>query len=140
MRFGLFGVLLVAGACVTGRVAISPGPIDWESVNDRWSVHVLTEDENGDERRTRLWIALLDGEGTLRAGGGRWAVNMKRDSIAGLLVQGVEYPVRVEFIEDEATRERIDAAFREKYGWQDWLVEAGGGHGYFIRLAPTGAD
>jgi hypothetical protein len=114
MRFGLFGVLLVAGACVTGRVAISPGPIDWESVNDRWSVHVLTEDENGDERRTRLWIALLDGEGTLRAGGGRWAVNMKR--------------------------ERIDAAFREKYGWQDWLVEAGGGHGYFIRLAPTGAD
>ena len=66
MRFGLVGVLLVAGACVTGRVAISPGPIDWESVNDRWSVHVLTEDENGDERRTRL-----DG-GHHRVGGSNW--------------------------------------------------------------------
>ncbi len=138
MRFGLLGVLLVAGACVTGRLAISPGPIDWESVNERWSVHVVTQDEDGDRRRTRLWIALLDGEGTLRAGGGRWARNMKRDPTAALLVQGVEYRVRVEFVEDEATQKRIDAAFREKYGWQDWL--AGVDHDSFIRLAPADVD
>ncbi len=143
MRFGLGLVFLFAMAgigCVTPRQHVATGPIDWETVGDRWTIHVVTLDEDGDERRTRLWIAVLDGAGVLRTSESRWSANLRRDPRLGLLVRGVEHRVLAEFVEDERLREQIEEAFRAKYGWQDRLAGVLTRDRYFLRLLPQAAD
>jgi len=39
-----------------------------------------------------------------------------------LRIEGVEYPLRAEFIENDKLRERVTAAFHAKYGWVDSMV------------------
>ncbi len=143
MRFGLGLVFLFAMAgigCVTPRQHVATGPIDWETVGDRWTVHVVTLDEDGDERRTRLWMAVLDGAGALRTSESRWSANLRRDLHGGLLVRGVEHRVVAELVEDEGMQKSIHEAFREKYGWQDRLVGLMTSDRYFLRLLPADAD
>ena len=131
---------IVGTACVTPRQHVATGPIDWETVGDRWTVHLVTQDEDGDERRTRLWIAVVDGAGVLRTGETRWGENLRRDRYGGLLVRGVEHRVHVEFVEDEGMQKKINEAFREKYGWQDRLAGVTTSDRYFLRLLPADAD
>jgi len=52
-----------------------------------------------------------------------WGRNALREGRLVLRAWGVEYPLRVEAVEDEATRERVLASFREKYGWQDAMLD-----------------
>ena len=54
---------LLGTACAT--VPVSEEAIDWKAVDSRWSVHVVTVDPDGDERVTRVWLALVDGVGTI---------------------------------------------------------------------------
>ncbi len=143
MWFGSVLVVLLAMAgtgCVTPRQHVATGPIDWETVGDRWTVHLVTQDEDGDERRTRLWIAVVGGTGVLRTGETRWGKNLRRDLHGGLLVRGVEHRVDVEFVEEEEMQKKIHEAFREKYGWQDRLVGVMTSDRYFLRLLPQAAD
>ncbi len=72
-------VLLVGLACASGPLPIASSPIDWEAATERWSLHIVTVDPDGDERVTRIWLALVDGEGTVRTGDSRWWQNLKRD-------------------------------------------------------------
>ncbi|MBW2363449.1 MAG: DUF2255 family protein [Deltaproteobacteria bacterium] len=98
-------------------------------------MQVATVDPDGDLRLTRIWLALLDGTGTIRTNETRWLRNLKRDPNLRLRISGVDHPLHVEFIEDDAEIRRVDAAFREKYGWRDRMV---GKHDYFMRLvAPS---
>lgn len=39
-----------------------------------------------------------------------------------LRIGGTEYPLRVEFVEDDKKRALIREGFREKYGWPDALM------------------
>ncbi len=111
--------LLVAPGCASPPIA--DRPIEFESV-DPWSLHVVTEDADGDVRAARIWIVSLDGDGYIRTKQSRWFANLERGSWCRIRVDGREYPVEVEMIDDPVLRERIDAAFAEKYGWQESLV------------------
>jgi hypothetical protein len=114
----VLGALLLA--CATYRPAT--GPVDWEAADSEWDVILVTEDPDGDVRETRVWLAIVDGVGTVRTGPTRWAANLKRDPQATLWAAGVAYPVRAEFVTDTSERDAIDVAFRTKYGWQDGML------------------
>jgi hypothetical protein len=128
-------VALFSSAC--GSVPVAPEPIDWRAADDRWSLHIVTVDPDGDERVTRIWLANVDGEGTLRTGDSRWWQNLQRDANCRIRVEKVDYPVRAEFVTDRQGRIRIDEAFAEKYGWWERRMfpqERGETHENYARL------
>lgn len=123
-------VLAVAGALVAG--AQEP---DWNALSETETVEVLTEDEDGSPRVTTVWLLVQDGEAFLRTGRTSWGSNIVRDGKLTLRVGENEYPLRVEFEEDDARRERIKQGFRDKYGWFDGLIGwVRGAHPKHMRL------
>jgi hypothetical protein len=116
--------------------AAAEGP-DWDAVRDVGTIEVVTHDEDGDVRETTVWFAVVDGQGFIRTGGSTWGENISRDPHLVLRIEGVEYPLRADFIEDEALRARIIAAFREKYGWSDGFVDfVRGSHPKIMHMLP----
>ena len=115
-RLALFAALALPLAA-----AATPTP-DWDSLADVGTIEAITEDPDGDVRETKIWLVVVDGQGFIRTGGSRWGDNVERDPDLVLRIEGVEYPLRAELIENDAHREQIVAAFREKYGWVDGLL------------------
>lgn len=117
--FALIAGLLLAGCAA---VPVAEKPLDWAEVDERWSVLVVTEDPDGDDRVTRIWLARLDGEGVLRTNDSRWWANLQRDPTIRVRHDGRDHPFRVEAVTDPEERARIDAVFAEKYGWMEAVM------------------
>jgi hypothetical protein len=113
-------VVLSLAFVATGARATEP---NWERIADVGEIEVITHDEDGDEREATIWFAVLDGQGFIRTGDSTWGENIKRHPADVVLrIEGVEYPLQAEFIENDSLRERVEAAFRAKYGWFDGFV------------------
>lgn len=95
---------------------------DWEGLREVGRVEVVTTDEDGASRETTVWIAVVDGSAYVRTGSSTWGENVVRSSELELRAEGSSHPMRVEFIEGDALRERVWQAFREKYGFYDWAL------------------
>jgi hypothetical protein len=113
----LAGVVLFA--CASQPVAPGTPPVDWARADQESVVIVVTNDEDGDERRTQVWLVDVEGAGYLRTGATRWFANLERDPKLVLEVAGVSYPMQVELVHDTELSLKITAAFRAKYGWED---------------------
>jgi hypothetical protein len=114
----LVGLIAIAG-CASSPIADRPlRTADFE----RWSVHVLTWDEDGDRRKTRVWIAAVDETPYLRTAQTKWWQNIERGSKTRILSGDRVYPVSIAAIDDPSLRSQIDAAFAAKYGWLGKLV------------------
>ena len=103
----------------------------------------MTVDPDGDERVTRIWLALGDGEGTVRTGDSRWWQNIKRDPNCRIRVLGSDHPLRVEVVAEYEDKARIDDAFVEKYGCLERIMfrqERGETHENYARLRPLKAS
>ena len=111
--------LLLAGCA---SVPTAEGPIDWSEANERWSILVVTIDPDGDDRVTRIWLALVDGEAVIRTNESRWWANLQRSPRLGVRHAGEEHVFGVDFVEERSEREEIDRAFAEKYGWMEALM------------------
>jgi hypothetical protein len=136
--------ILIAAAlgCATGTTPLAEGAIDWQAADEHWSFHVVTVDADGDERVTRIWLAIVDGEGTFRTGDSRWWQNLQRDANFKVRLQGTDYPVRAEFVTEHEDKALIDDAFAEKYGWLDSIMfrkERGETHENYARVRPGAA-
>jgi hypothetical protein len=123
-------------------LAASAEAFDWGPVADQDVVVVTTTDDDGAPRETKIWLAVIDGQGHIRTGGSTWGANITRTPHAVLRFGGEERPSNVEFdvvfVADDGERERIDAAFREKYGAQDALVGLfRGSNPKIMRLIPA---
>jgi hypothetical protein len=114
--------IVVFLACASGPIPVAQEPIDWNATDDRWSLHIVTLDPDESERVTRIWLALVDGDGTLRTGDSRWWANLKRDPNARIRVLEIDYPLQVEFVTEHEQKARIDDAFVEKYGWIERMM------------------
>lgn len=96
--------------------------LDWASLAKQDTIEVLTQDEDGSPRETTVWVVVLGDQGYIRTGGTHWGDNVVRNPDVALRIGNETHPVRAEFIEDENLRLRIEDAFREKYGFSDWLI------------------
>jgi hypothetical protein len=96
---------------------------NWEKVADVRDIEIVTHDEDGSARETTIWLAVLDGQGFIRTGNSNWMKNIRRNPADIVLrIEGKEYPLRAEFIENDKLRDRVTAAFRAKYGWVDGFI------------------
>jgi hypothetical protein len=132
-------ISISAAGCATPSLVAAP--IDWREA-DRWSVHVVTEDADGDLRVARIWIVVLDGVGVIRTKQSRWWKNIERGSFCRIRVDGRDYPVDVEEVTNLDLRRRVDEAFASKYGWQESMVisdDRAASDDHYLRLTSTGA-
>jgi hypothetical protein len=128
---------LVAVSCASAPPPTAETPIDWQSVAEVRVPEIVTRDPDGAERVTKLWLAVVDGVGLVRTGDTRWFRNIERDPNVMFRIGGYAHPLRAEIVTDEALEKRANAAFREKYGWQDWLIHPfGEPDSNVIRLLP----
>lgn len=95
---------------------------DWSQWADLQTVEVISTDEGGGSRITTVWIVVLDQEAYLRTGGTTWGDNVEREGKLRLRGLSVEYPLRAEKVLSASEKERVVAAFREKYGRSDVMA------------------
>jgi len=127
--------ILSPSGCATPSETLDP--IDWQAADEHWSVHVVTLDPDGDERVTRIWLALLDDEAVIRTNGSRWWENIQREAKCHIRLDDVDYEVAAVAVDGAEERVRIDDAFLEKYGWLERLLfpqERGRTHDNYARL------
>ncbi len=116
---------------------------------ERTEVAVLrTYDPDSTPHDTKMWIVDHDGHAYVRIGRASraqhgWGQRVHANPDVELSRAGAApVPVHATFVEDGATHDAVDAAFRDKYGWVDWwfgLVVRS--HPETVRLdprAPTG--
>ena len=110
---------------------------DWSALAGVETIELVTRDENGDVRETKVWLVVVDGAGTIRTGNTHWYANLMRDPALKVRMGGLEYAMRVEKVTDEEARKRINAVYRAKYGVQDRTVQLFRGVDlYMMRLLP----
>jgi hypothetical protein len=133
-RLATVSALLLAARAA---FALEAAPSDWQPLAAVEEIQVLSENPDGAARETTVWLAVVDGQGFIRTGDTSWYPNLVRKPEIGVRVDGKEYAVRAELIEDKSLREKVIAEFRRKYGWSDvvvdWLFP---GDGHIVRLAP----
>jgi hypothetical protein len=128
----LFGM-----GCASTVPPAAEAPIDWATVAEERVPKIVTRDPDGDERVTKLWLVVVDGQGLIRTGDSRWFRNIERDANVVLRIGGQSHPLRAELIANESLEKRVDTAFREKYGWEDRLVHLfGSSDSNTMRLVP----
>lgn len=112
--------LVWGGAAVASMEAIPS--VDWSQYADTETIVAVTADEDGAERETTIWIAVVDGNAYIRTGATTWGDNVERNPAIALRIDETEIPVQVQFIEDEDLRGKIVTTFREKYGFSDSVI------------------
>lgn len=108
-------------ALVTASTAWCEYP-DWNDYVNVDVIEVITRDEAGGERETKVWFVLLGGEPYLRTSGSRWLANLRRDPDFKIRIDGTVYEAQAEEIEGEAIVEKIDIASQRKYGFSDRVI------------------
>jgi hypothetical protein len=133
-RTALLSTLLTAGLALASASAEG---VDWSRQAGVEEVTVITRDADGDERETTIWLIVVDGQGYIRTGSTRWGDDVERDPDLVLRIDETELPLRAEFVTDEPLREKIEAAFREKYGFMDRVIDVfRGSEPRIMRLLP----
>jgi hypothetical protein len=139
LRCRLAALALLALACGAGSLPLAAQGVDWAAVAAVDVPELATREADGAERVTKLWLVVVDGLGFVRTGETHWAENIERDPEVELRVLGEAHPLRA--VADVPLRERVHAAFRAKYGWQDRMLGLFGGEddAKIFRLEPREA-
>ncbi len=90
-------------------------------------VVVLTSvDDAGQEHETRLWVVDYGDKAWLRAGDAdrEWYLRVRQNREIRVRRNGEDRAYRVFIVDYGATREVIDKAMREKYGWTDAVIQS----------------
>lgn len=134
-RFALaFACLLALALALAAAPALAE--LDWNAHRDVQTVVIVSADEDGAPRETTIWLCVLDGQGYVRGGSGRWVANTARSGDVTLRVGESALAVRATRVADAGEIERVTAAFREKYGFGDVLAGVIRGAPTIFRLAP----
>ncbi len=107
-------VALALAALAAPRAAAES---DWAPFAAADVVRIVTQDEDGDERDTPVWIVFVDGAAYVRTNDSRWLANIRRGSRVALRLDENARPVSAEQVADPAVTARVEAAFKAKYGF-----------------------
>jgi len=89
---------------------------------DEKVIEVVTTNEDGSARTTKIWIVVVGDDAYIRTGNTGWGSNVERDPDVRILTATGAFDLRVELVTDEAARAPVVEAFRAKYGWSDRLI------------------
>lgn len=97
--------------------------IDWTRFADTQTVEVISTDEEGTQRLTTVWIVVVEHSAYIRTAGTRWGDNVEREGGLTLRTPEGEWKLRAEKVLSASEVEQVVAAFREKYGTTDAVME-----------------
>jgi len=124
MTRSLLRIFVLTAALALRALSAAAASPDWNAVAATDTVEVTTKNVDGTLKDTTVWLVVVDGQGYIRTGNTRWWSNIERDHDVALRIEGKEYPLRVELVEDPELRQRVVDAFRAKYGWVDRAMDA----------------
>jgi len=136
-------ILVLAAVILLTPLAGARGEeaIEWDRYAEEGTVEVITTDEDGSVRETKVWLAVVDGQGFIRTGKTRWGGNIERNPEVTLRIGETELSLRVEFVADETERDAVTSALRAKYGFSDWILNPfRGKNPKIMRLTPRVAE
>ena len=113
-------------ACASTPPPAAVEPIDWSAVADEGTPTIVTRDADGDQRETPIWVVVVKNQGYIRTGDTRWFANIERDPDVVLQIGGRSLSLRAELLRDDALRKTVNTAFRDKYGFWDFVVHPRG--------------
>lgn len=138
-RRGCGGVAAVWLLAASAAAATGPSPLAGHADAD--TVVIVTRDEDGSPRETTIWLAVVDGRAFVRTGSSRWGGNAERDPRVELRVGERRFAALARPVEDPELRRRVEEAFRQKYGFTDWLIGLfRGDHPRIFELLPRHPD
>ena len=123
MTPSLFRIFVLAAVVTLQAPPAAAASLDWSTVAATDTVEVMTKNVDGTLKDTTVWLVVVDGQGYIRTGNTRWWTNIERDHDVVLRIEGKEYPLRVEVVEDSGLRQQVVDAFRAKYGWIDRAMD-----------------
>jgi Uncharacterized protein conserved in bacteria (DUF2255) len=121
-RHPVRATLLVVAFLLASVVRAAP-KFDWDQFADTQTVEVVTTDEDGGSRLTTVWIVVLDHQPYIRTSGTIWGDNVEREGKLRLRDGSAELTLRAEKVLIPSEVERVVAAFREKYGTTDAVMQ-----------------
>ncbi len=97
---------------------------DWGSWAGLETIEVITANEDGSDHVTTIWIVVLEGAAFIRTSeSSPWGDAVEKAETIGLRGADEARIVRPTAITRSERREQVIAAFREKYGFQDGLLD-----------------
>jgi hypothetical protein len=96
--------------------------MDWAGLADADVVRIVTVDEDGSARTTKIWVVVVDSAPYVRTGATRWFANLERDPLVVVTKGETEYAARALRVTAAERISQVQAAFREKYGFMDRLT------------------
>lgn len=115
--------------------------VDWTPYEEDWVVEIITLDPDGERRETKIWIVVLDGAAYVRTNESRWLANIQRLPEVLLRTRDVEQPLLAEIDDGMDVYDRVEAAFKEKYGLLQKIMSAMRiGRPTVIRLLPRASE
>ncbi|MBW2242312.1 MAG: DUF2255 family protein [Deltaproteobacteria bacterium] len=120
MKLG-FSMLLIVLAVALGA---DPARADdvWSAFDATDTIEITTQDDDGETRETPIWIVVVDAAGYIRTNDSTWLANIRRGSEVKIRAGEVELDVQAEEEEDAEVYDRVEEAFKEKYGWMQRLM------------------
>lgn len=116
--------LLFSATIVLAGISVTANAFDWTPYHEDSTIEIITLDEDGEVRETKIWIVIVDDMGFIRTNDSRWLANIRRGSAVRLRARGVETPVAVEIVDDTAIYDRVEQAFKDKYGLMQRVMSA----------------
>jgi hypothetical protein len=111
----------IAAAALAG---LPSGALDLAAYRDESVIEILTEDEDGARRETKVWCAVVDDAVFVRTNESAWLANIRRGSPVALRARGAESAVAAEEVADAALKARIEADYKVKYGTMQRVMSA----------------
>jgi hypothetical protein len=110
-------LLVMSVAAATPAAAV-----EWKEFTKANTVTITTNNADGTPKQTTVWLIVLEGFPYVRTGNTSWAENIARDPNVLLNVDKQDFLLRAVQVQDQLLIERLQAAYREKYGLSDRLV------------------
>ena len=80
-------------------------------------VEILTADEDGEARKTPVWIVAVEGLAYVRTNDSVWLANIRRGSPVKVRHEQQTWPVSAAVVSEAAVTAEVEEAFVTKYGF-----------------------
>jgi hypothetical protein len=121
MRKPAIGLAL---ALALGVASATGARESWAPFAEADVVHIVTLDEDGAERDTKVWLVVVEGSAFVRTNDSRWLANIRRGSPVSLRLDGAERAVTAEEVSDPALCAAVEEAYKKKYGFVQRVMSA----------------